>query len=207
MVSHRQQWVIARAQGHTILDIGFVGKQGTLHKAIRRNYPDSAIFGVDLAANEMPMRGAITANAMALPFGPNVFDVVVLAETIEHLRNPWPILVEISRVLQIGGRLLLTEPNPYELMRYTRHWMLSRQPWSRQNYRGFLQDSDHKAFWDPLSLCNLLYDCGLTVTEINTKSQRVPILSRWIKRLQSVDLPFYPFNRWGAYLCLKAVRQ
>ena len=46
-----------------------------------------------------------------LPFGDNEFDFVLMAEVIEHLRNPYAILRDISRVLKTGGGLILSTPN------------------------------------------------------------------------------------------------
>jgi SAM-dependent methyltransferase len=46
-----------------------------------------------------------------------VFDAVVAGEFLEHLYpvDVDPTLSELQRVLKIGGRLLLTTPNPYYL--------------------------------------------------------------------------------------------
>lgn len=47
-----------------------------------------------------------------LPFPPESFDVVILAEVIEHLGgHPQLTLLEIHRVLRTGGVLVLTTPN------------------------------------------------------------------------------------------------
>ena len=46
----------------------------------------------------------------ALPFGDSRFDLVLCAETIEHVRDVQLLLSEARRVLAPGGRLALTTP-------------------------------------------------------------------------------------------------
>jgi len=211
MFSPRQKWLIARARGERVLDIGFVGEhEPNLHMAIRQVNPGAKIIGIDLKRDQLrslALPGTAVASAMALPFAAGSFDVVVAAEVIEHLSHPWPVFVQASRVLKTGGQLLLTTPSPYDLVRYCRHWLFAPRAFAEHNYRQFLGDSDHRAFSDPLSLCNQLAECDLKVMEMTTKHHHIPILARWVKALRLMDLPFYPFTRWGAYLCLKAVRQ
>jgi SAM-dependent methyltransferase len=45
-----------------------------------------------------------------LPFGDGEFDLVLCAETIEHVRDVQLLLSEIRRVLRPGGTLALTTP-------------------------------------------------------------------------------------------------
>jgi 2-polyprenyl-3-methyl-5-hydroxy-6-metoxy-1,4-benzoquinol methylase len=46
-----------------------------------------------------------------LPYDSNSFDLVILAEVIEHLESHRPIVAEIGRILRPGGHLILTTPN------------------------------------------------------------------------------------------------
>ena len=46
-----------------------------------------------------------------LPFADNTFDYVLLAEVVEHLRNPYTIIPEINRIIKKGGSLILSTPN------------------------------------------------------------------------------------------------
>jgi O-antigen biosynthesis protein len=45
-----------------------------------------------------------------LPFADNEFDLVLCAETLEHVRDVQLLLSEVRRVLRAGGRLALTTP-------------------------------------------------------------------------------------------------
>jgi ubiquinone/menaquinone biosynthesis C-methylase UbiE len=53
----------------------------------------------------------------ALPFDDGAFDLVLCAETIEHVRDVQLLLSEARRVLRPGGELALTTPASRALMR------------------------------------------------------------------------------------------
>jgi len=53
----------------------------------------------------------------ALPFGEGSFRSVAASSVFEYLVDVEPVVAEISRVLQPGGVLLLTVPNPCNLLR------------------------------------------------------------------------------------------
>lgn len=50
------------------------------------------------------------ASAYELPFKDETFDIVVSCEVIEHLREPERMLREVLRVLNPGGKFILTTP-------------------------------------------------------------------------------------------------
>jgi SAM-dependent methyltransferase len=52
-----------------------------------------------------------------LPFGDGAFDLVLCAETVEHVRDLQLLLSEVRRVLRPGGTLALTTPASRALMR------------------------------------------------------------------------------------------
>ena len=52
----------------------------------------------------------LQADAIALPFQDQSFDLCLALDVIEHIQNDMQALSEISRVLKIGGFLLITVP-------------------------------------------------------------------------------------------------
>lgn len=46
-----------------------------------------------------------------LPFEANSFDYVLLAEVVEHLKDPYGLMSEMSRIVKKGGKLILSTPN------------------------------------------------------------------------------------------------
>jgi SAM-dependent methyltransferase len=76
------------------------------------------VLGLDLDAPTLrhlrathPAVDAARANLVALPLGDRTVDVVVSAQTVEHLWDQGGFVAECARVLEPGGRLLLTTPN------------------------------------------------------------------------------------------------
>jgi hypothetical protein len=74
---------------------------------------------------------------------------------------------------------------------------------SKSNFRGYLADTDHKVFWEPLSLANILDHHGFTTTYLSTTNFNVP----HIPFLRTLDLPFWPFNHLSGHLCLTAIKR
>ncbi|HEY5609968.1 MAG TPA: class I SAM-dependent methyltransferase [Thermoanaerobaculia bacterium] len=61
------------------------------------------------AAVQVPFRRTI-ADARSLPFGDGAFDGILCLETIEHVREAAQVGRELSRVLRMGGIILVTTP-------------------------------------------------------------------------------------------------
>lgn len=76
------------------------------------------VVGVDIskeALKKAERRGIKTKlhdlNQLPLSFGDKSFDVVILTDTLEHLFDPLGVLKEVSRILTIGGRVIIAVPN------------------------------------------------------------------------------------------------
>ena len=46
-----------------------------------------------------------------LPFEDATFDYVLFLEVIEHLKNPYDVMAELSRILKKGGKVIISTPN------------------------------------------------------------------------------------------------
>ena len=103
-------------QGSRVLDLGC--RTGAL---TRRYLEGNSVVGVDVdraALAEAAKLGVETVWAdldEALPFEDASFDVVVVAEILEHLQFPGRLVGEASRVLRPGGRIVGSVPNGYRL--------------------------------------------------------------------------------------------
>jgi SAM-dependent methyltransferase len=77
---------------------------------------DESMIGLELAKGqlaEMHIDGAVSLlqnSGYKLPFQNGVFDVVTLADVIEHVTYPEELLKSIYEALKPGGRLLLSTP-------------------------------------------------------------------------------------------------
>jgi ubiquinone/menaquinone biosynthesis C-methylase UbiE len=88
----------------------------------------------------------------ALPFADSEFDLVLCAETIEHVHDVQLLLSEARRVLRPGGRLALTTPA---------HGFLMRPPHPL---------SPHLRFLTRRSLRELLGEMGFTVDSLRREA-------------------------------------
>jgi SAM-dependent methyltransferase len=69
----------------------------------------------------------------SLPFENNSFDYIILAEVIEHIRNPFSVIKELVRILRPGGILMISTPNILSLKSRFRYliegsWEYFREP-------------------------------------------------------------------------------
>ena len=75
---------------------------------------DLDTLGIQLADRQLSKGAAKVGLAVAqgynLPFIANSFDCVVSSDVIEHVRFPCKLLQEINRVLDVGGRIILSTP-------------------------------------------------------------------------------------------------
>jgi SAM-dependent methyltransferase len=108
----------APLEGRRILDIG-CGLGVYVRKF--REFSDR-VYGIDVDPKRL-LEGARTtpglmlAASESLPFRDATFDVVVLNEVIEHVRDDAATLAEAYRILAPGGRIVIYAPNrlyPFE---------------------------------------------------------------------------------------------
>lgn len=112
-------------------------------------------------------------------------DIVSLLEIVEHLNNPWLGLKHLSEIMNVGGYLLLTTPNP--------HWSRSRLSLL---FKGFLVsftqsdlDINHHVFtaW-PHIIKKLLSDNGFEIVEYYTIDKKTTLWEKPIKLYFPVQL-------------------
>ena len=110
----------------TVLDIGCnTGRGGQVLKKLNQ---ELEIFGLDCVEDRLKKlpneayEEGIYGLSTNIPCEQYKFDVVVAGEFIEHISplDADKTLAEIFRVLKIGGRFLLTTPNPLDLKKRIR---------------------------------------------------------------------------------------
>jgi SAM-dependent methyltransferase len=114
----------------TVLDVASGLGYGT-----RRLLDDGGtlVVGVDISwkackeARSLYGVNVVTADARRLPFRNLCFGAIVSFETIEHLSRPWDFLAECRRLLESGGKFIISTPNrqmsifqenPYHIREY-----------------------------------------------------------------------------------------
>ena len=108
-----------------VLEIG--GGQSGLARIL---YPDASIINTDLdpkyadaPCNRQPGVQFIPADATALPFEDNTFDLVTMFDLLEHVPDDRAAASEAARVLKPGGYLMVTTPR--ENWRYPHYKILT----------------------------------------------------------------------------------
>jgi 2-polyprenyl-3-methyl-5-hydroxy-6-metoxy-1,4-benzoquinol methylase len=100
---------------------------------------------------------------MDLPYERNYFDCIICADILEHLYDPWSVLIKLKNHLKDAGCLLLSVPN-------VQHWsMIARLLAGRWDYRdeGIL-DSTHIRFFTRKSLRGLIERCGFQIEKMSS---------------------------------------
>lgn len=116
-----QKRVIAIARlknGQRFLDIG-CGTGWAVGYAANLVGGDGEAYGIDIApkmierakvnARELKNVRFFQADAAALPFEDNLFDVIICTNSFHHYVNPGKVLDEVYRVLKKGGRLFILD--------------------------------------------------------------------------------------------------
>jgi SAM-dependent methyltransferase len=90
---------------------------------------DIHYVGVDLGVGDKNVDYShldAKADLHALPLRTSSFDAAISVQVLEHMKQPWRALDELSRVLKPGGVLFLSTPQgegqhqvPYDFFRYT----------------------------------------------------------------------------------------
>lgn len=109
-----------------VLDIGCnTGRGGVL---LKKNNPSFEVTGIDIVRDRLDRlpkeaySNVIHGSTTQIPCKDNSFDVIVAGEFIEHL-HPSDVdctISEVFRILKMGGRFLLTTPNPEDIKRKLR---------------------------------------------------------------------------------------
>lgn len=94
-----------------------------------------------------------------IPFPKHFFDSVILDNVLEHVEDPIPLLLEISRVLKNNGTFVVGVPGK----------------------RGFKSDLDHKVFYPKSKLITTLSKAGFHCTEIFYMPLPISALSNVVK--------------------------
>lgn len=110
--------VFAEKRVRNVLDVGCGGGQSVLW--LKQRYPHLRLTGIDLSESQIARaqqrahrRGCSVqfevANAQALPFADEGFDVVYSFGSVKHWPDPLRGIAECWRVLKAGGELLLLD--------------------------------------------------------------------------------------------------
>ncbi|ABX43174.1 glycosyltransferase [Lachnoclostridium phytofermentans] len=104
-----------KTQSFAVLDVGCACGNTLLQ--IKNTYPNSILYGIELnkGASEIAKTVAnVTADnieSLDVHFDENYFDYILFGDVLEHLVDPWQVLLNIKRYLKPDGKILASIPN------------------------------------------------------------------------------------------------
>ena len=144
-----------RPRGGRLLDVGC--GTGSLYPHVEDyvdEYVGADVVHYDNWPSQLPFQSVdLDSQSVDLPDG--AADIVVSAETIEHVENPRALMRELTRLTKPGGLLIVTTPNNLSL--------LSKLCLLLKNRFAMFQDASYPAHITPLLQVDLLRmarECG-----------------------------------------------
>lgn len=163
----RVPWIISEiGKNKTVLDIGCGA--GILTNALAKE--GHAVYGIDLSPSSLEVAkkhdatqkvSYAVANAYALPFEAEKFDVVCAMDVLEHVEEPSLLISEASRVLKPGGLFFFHTFNrnflSYMLIIKGVEWCVPNAPKNMHVYPLFIKPEELREICESkdLSVVNL----------------------------------------------------
>lgn len=157
----------AVGRGSKVLEMGCAS--GVQSKAMRDQGCEVTGIEIDPEAAEQARaycKRVIVGNLEILDFdttlGDERFDVITIADVLEHLRQPERILRSSVRFLKPGGRIIASIPNVVYA------GLILEMTKGRFDYRPYgLLDDTHIRFFTLKSIVSTFEGCGLTITQLD----------------------------------------
>jgi ubiquinone/menaquinone biosynthesis C-methylase UbiE len=120
--------------GKRVLDMGaglgafsrYVAQQGAAEVVAGDLSTTAVDYANRVVLADVPNASAVVADAMAIPFPDESFDVTMCFSTLEHVIDTKTALAELVRVTRPGGELLFVIPNYLSLTGLARLYMVLR---------------------------------------------------------------------------------
>jgi 2-polyprenyl-3-methyl-5-hydroxy-6-metoxy-1,4-benzoquinol methylase len=146
-------------------------------------------FGTDLVEYPLTVAHQLVPSArlsqsdlrVPLPFASRSFDLILLSEVIEHLEDTRGPLGECMRVLVIGGALVATTPNLWDIRKY----------WQGGQWSGYV-DKTHRRLFNSRSLANAFRAAGFARVRIKSGFKPMAWLSSRKLRFR-LAIPWLPY--------------
>jgi SAM-dependent methyltransferase len=153
-----------------ILEVGCGA--GFTGRAIKEKFGNKAeVTGIEIVAEVAEKaRGNIdkviigNVETLELPFAKGYFDCIIYGDVLEHLIDPWGLLIRHREFLKAGGHVVISIPN---VAHYRTIKMLWKKKWDYTD-RGVF-DKTHLRFFALHNIRDMLKDAGLDIVNIRKK--------------------------------------
>jgi len=155
-----------------VLDVGC--SIGALGEQIKRRNNNVEVIGIETdeqmakVANEKIDRvimGDIERINLTDYFTPNYFDCIIFADVLEHLKDPWVVLKNVTNFLTDKGFIIISIPN---VRHYTTIFNLLFRGYWPYRERG-IHDKNHLRFFTFKNIKKMLLDANLNIIKIERK--------------------------------------
>lgn len=184
------------ANATRLLDIGC--SVGTFGDSIKQSHPLMHITGLevdpvaaDIARNVLDEVFVADIDSFSLVDGlpSGKFDCIVMADVLEHLKDPWRVVDEVQRIAADGATIIICVPN-------VRHFdtiinLVFRGRWPYRD-RG-IHDRTHLRFFTRRNLVEMVASDKLTLVKLKANY-------RILERPGSI-------NRWARFIALPILRE
>jgi SAM-dependent methyltransferase len=143
-----------------ILDVGCA--TGEVGYALKARGKASKVVGLELnpdaasvARERLDAVHVGDVESLNLPYPNGSFDLLLYADVLEHLRNPWALLERHRGLLRTGGLVVASLPN---IAHYSTITMLLRKQWKYE--QSGIMDSTHLRFFTRATLQDLFQRAG-----------------------------------------------
>lgn len=160
------------------------------------------LIGIDLAEEDvlaMQNHGfdvrLINAETMSKTLLPEQFDIILLADVIEHIPNPGLVLDEAKKLLRENGKIIISVPNAFGIVRFLKSFFRYEQV-----------HPDHVSYYSSSTLETLAHRFNLHISELawyqfEARDRRlVVILSAYLERIFTA---FFPWQGEGCIVVLE----
>jgi len=127
---------------------------------------------------------------------PGSFDVIIFADVLEHLTDPWSILAGVTRYLAPGGLILISLPN---IANFGVRVNLLKGQFTYQDFG--IYDRTHLRFFTRSTAEDLVHGAGLQVVERHFTSNlnETGPFRRLAATLPPLSRPILRLDRWLTY--------
>lgn len=173
----------------SILDVGC--GTGILGKKIKEKYSQCKVYGIDNSKEAIILAQTRIDSAYVMNieeqckkkkalFEKKQFDVIIFADVLEHLQNPFFVLKYFKKFLKEEGIILISLPN-IATWTIRSHLLFGNFAYTE---KGIL-DKTHLHFYTIKTAKEYLHECGLYIQNIDITPNGIRVFLPWIRQFFS----------------------